>query len=117
MGKVVRRSRAHRPDVGVHEYLPLRTATRNRLNIIDEAPKLTATDRILSVEDLTRITNSLDNVAGVSPNEETLQELARFARDVVDPITTPGIRLDSTDLAALEPPAIEGETIEARSVQ
>ena len=100
---------------GVHEYLPLRTATRNRLNIIDEAPKLTATDRTLSVEDLTRMANSLEDVASVSPNDETFQELARFARAIVDLITTPGARLDSTDLAALEPPEIEGETIEVNA--
>jgi len=90
--------------VGVHEYQTLKTVREGRDIIVDESPSsLRSTDRI-SVEELVRVANALDEYAAcisrTDPTQYTAQRLASFVRDVVDAITDSS----ETDLEDLDVP-------------
>ncbi len=90
--------------VGVHEYQTLKSVRDDRDVIIDEHPGAdsVATERELSVEDLTRMANALDEIADVT-GEELLGVFAAWARDIVDVVAS----TDETAITDLEPPAVD----------
>jgi len=75
--------------VGVHEYQMLKTVREKDHIIIDEAPSDLRTERELDVEDLVRMSNTLEKLAkltsgAVATNSE---EFAEFADRLVDALT------------------------------
>ena len=104
--------------VGVHEYQTLKTVLEGesvgeRDPILDETPRLLASERRVSVEDLVRVEGRLDDLADVRPRDDALahnyREFARFAARVRDVIVddAPGA------LADVEPPAFTWDRYES----
>ena len=99
--------------VGVHEYQTLKTVREGesvgeRDLILDETPRLLASERRVSVEDLVRVENRLDDLADAPTRNAELandmRELAAFAGRVRDVIV-------ADELGALEdidPPTFDG---------
>jgi hypothetical protein len=101
--------------VGVHEYQTLKTVLEGdsvgeRDLILDETPRLLASERRVSVEDLVRVENRLNDLAeagGISADDslaQDYQELAAFAGRVRDAI----VDAAAGDLSAIDPPRFEG---------
>jgi len=89
--------------VGVHEYQRLTSVTdpsdrAGRDVLVDESPGTLADDRHLTIEDLTRLANTLDGWQSQSAAGETLRRFGAFARAVVDAV------IEGDDLASLDPP-------------
>lgn len=96
---------SHANVAAVHPYLTQKTVREDRLNIVDEAVDLHTEDRTLSVEDLTRMANALEDIADVPGTPDGLRELARFARDLTDAIVDGAV-----DLRRVDPPALDWHT-------
>jgi hypothetical protein len=99
---------SHDHIAAVHPYVTQKTVRDGRLNIVDEAATLNREERSFSVEQLTRLANSLNRLADtrkVSARDDpvvfTLNRLAQFARDIIDLITD-GAGDNSLD--AIKPP-------------
>jgi len=93
--------------VGVHEYQTLKTVRKGRDVIVDESPSSLMSERKVSIEGLARAATALESLANISGMPESLTSFGRFARDIMDAVTGE----DTGDtLAALSPPAVEGET-------
>ncbi len=93
--------------VGVHEYQLLKTVRDGRDVIIDESPSSLKTERSVDIEGIARTATALDAIADLQGTPDTLDEFARFARDILD-----GLAGDETadSLADLTPPDVDGET-------
>jgi hypothetical protein len=85
--------------VGVHEYQTLKTVREGESGderdvILDETPRLLASEHRVSVEDLVRVESRLDDLADLRPRDDPLahnfRELARFAARVRDAIVDDG---------------------------
>jgi len=102
--------------VGVHEYQTLKTVLEGesvgeRDPILDETPRLLASERRVSVEDLVRVENRLNDLAGTVGGigadgalANDYRELAAFAGRVRDAIVAD----EAGALQAVEPPAFDG---------
>ncbi|WP_338738295.1 hypothetical protein [Haloplanus salilacus] len=88
--------------VGVHEYQRLKTVRSTgdepRDVLVDESPGVLADDRRLTVGDLVRLANTLEDWHGRDRVGETLRRVGRFARDVADALVA------GEDLGAITPP-------------
>lgn len=100
--------------VGVHEYQTLKTALEGELvgerdPILDETPRLLASEHRVSVEGLVRVENRLDDLAAnVERRDSTLahdcRELAAFAGRIRDAVVAD----EKGTLEAIDPPRFHG---------
>jgi hypothetical protein len=77
--------------VGVHEYQVLKTVRADRDVIIDESPATLRSTSTVTVEELVRTANAIEDLADVlardDPTKYTAERFAAFARDLVDELT------------------------------
>jgi hypothetical protein len=93
--------------VGVHEYQTLKTVRHGRDVIVDESPSSLMSERQVSIEGMARAANTLNSLADIPGMPDGLASFSRFARDIIDAVTG---EETADELAALSPPAIEGES-------